>query len=141
MDIISWLKDSWIIIATVVSGITVIWNFTHKTLNEIKNEWNKPIKQMNDKVDNVLKQLDEINEESKLRKRALLSLQRRSILDSCEVHLKRGYASVEERQTLHEQSKSYKELGGNSFVANLVESIDKLPYEKPQTVKKNRNKE
>lgn len=132
MNIIEWLKDGWVLLAAVIGGITLLWNFSHKTLNEIKIVLNKPITQINEKVDSITLKLENIDKNAGIRKRALLTIQRKSILDSCTKYLKRGYISIEEKETLYEQVESYNELGGNSFVKDLVKKLDSLPLEKPQ---------
>ena len=132
MNIIEWLKDGWVLLAAIIGGITLLWNFLHKTLNEIKIVLNKPITQINEKVDSITLKLENIDKDAGIRKHALLTIQRKSILDSCTKYLKRGYISIEEKETLYEQVESYNELGGNSFVKDLVKKLDSLPLEKPQ---------
>lgn len=132
MNIIEWLKDGWVLLVAIIGGITLLWNFAYKTLNEIKTVLNKPITQINEKVDSITLKLEDIDKDAGIRKRALLTIQRKSILESCTKYIKRGYISIEEKETLYEQVESYNELGGNSFVKDLVKKLDSLPLEKPQ---------
>lgn len=132
MNIIEWLKDGWVLLVAIIGGITLLWNFAYKTLNEIKTVLNKPITQINEKVDSITLKLEDIDKDAGIRKRALLTIQRKSILDSCTKYLKRGYIGIEEKETLYEQVESYNELGGNSFIKDLVKKLDSLPLEKPQ---------
>lgn len=138
MNFVEWIKEGWIILAAIISGITLIWNFLNKTVKEIKNEWSKPITQINTKITSIVEKLDALEESGEIRKRALLSMQRKSLLDSCEHLIKKGYASLEEKETIDDQFRSYKELGGNSFVSDLVKSVESLPLEKGTKNKKSK---
>lgn len=140
MSIIDWVKEGWIILAGIIGGITLIWNFLNKTVKEIKNEWGKPITQINEKMQGIVEKLDLIEKSAEIRKRALLSMQRKSLLDSCKHYITRGYISLEEKDTIHNQFKSYEELGGNSFIKGLVSDVENLPIEKPAKQKKSKHK-
>jgi len=63
-------------------------------------------------------------------KTALCSMQRQSLLNECEKYLKRGFATLEQKQTLSGQYESYHNLGGNSFITNIYEQVMKLPVSK-----------
>ena len=134
--VINWFQDGWIVLVAIIGGVTLVWNFLSKTLKEIKNELFKPITNISEKVDGISEQLDSMRKDDKLIKNAILNLQRRSLLDSCERYIKRGYATLDEKETVHKQFVSYEELGGNSFVKDLVDNVNKLPLEKVEKNKK-----
>jgi len=91
-----------------------------------------------DKIDDSLDNIsDEIKESSEyareadtLIKSALCSMQRQSLLNECEKYLKRGFATIEQKETLSGQYESYHNLGGNSFITNIYEQVMELPVTK-----------
>lgn len=91
-----------------------------------------------DKIDDSLNNISgEIKESSEyareadtLIKSALCSMQRQSLLNECEKYLKRGFATLEQKETLSGQYESYHNLGGNSFITNIYEQVMKLPVSK-----------
>ena len=136
MTLIEFLQQGWVIIAAIIGGVTLVWNFGNKTLREIVNTLSKPLKDLEDKVDKLSKKVDESNKSDVLTKEALLSLQRQSLLDSCETYLKRGFATLEQKETIDKQFESYKALGGNHFVENMVDNVNSLPLTKTVKPKK-----
>ena len=91
-------------------------------LKEIKAAMLKPITDIQNK-------LDSLDSKQEMQNRAVLTLQRRSLLDSCERLLKQGYADLKDKEVIEKQFESYKELGGNSFVKELVVRVLNLPIE------------
>lgn len=91
-----------------------------------------------EKIDHSLELIsDDIKESSEytkesddLIKAALCSMQRQSLLNECEKCIKRGFATLEQKETITSQYDSYHALGGNSFVTTLYEQVMKLPLEK-----------
>lgn len=120
--IYQWLNQTWIILVAVIGGVSLVWKFKG-TLKEITEEIKKPVSEINSK-------LDAMDVDNKLERAALLSLQRKSLLDSCQFYLHRGFASLEEKSTMNEQYASYHELGGNSFITDIVHQVQDLPIEK-----------
>jgi hypothetical protein len=90
MNLVEWLSQGWVLVVAVIGGITLIWNFLHKTVKEIKEVWDKPITKLETKIDGVVTSLEALKKDSCTQKHALLTLQRRSILESCEEYLQRG---------------------------------------------------
>ena len=143
---IDFLKQSWVIIVAIIGGVTLIWNFV-KTFKDIKTEITKPITNINIKIDNLSKDLngkiDKLSEkvdkaeESDTKVRgALLTMQRSSLLRSCEDFMKRGFATLNEKDTISKQYDSYHELGGDQFITDLVKGVMDLPLEKQTKAKK-----
>lgn len=91
-----------------------------------------------DKIDNSLNDIsDDIKESSEytkeadtLIKSALCSMQRQSLLNECEKYLKRGFATLEQKETLAGQYESYHNLGGNSFITDIYKQVMALPVSK-----------
>ena len=101
------------------------WNIcklNYKQLKEIKAAMLKPITDIQNK-------LDSLDSKQEMQNRAVLTLQRRSLLDSCERLLKQGYADLKDKEVIEKQFESYKELGGNSFVKELVVRVLNLPID------------
>ena len=140
MDIVKWLSDGWILLVAIIGGITLIWNFLHKTLKEIKTEWSKPITKIDEKIDKLDVRLGAMEANADLRQNALLALQRKSLLDSYEHYITKGYITLEEKETLVKQFNSYSELGGNSFVEELIKEIKELPLKSTIVSKNKRSK-
>lgn len=65
-------------------------------------------------------------EEMKLVKDSLCSLMRNSILKSCNDYLSLGHATIEEKETLNQLYINYHKCGGNSFITDMVEQVNKL---------------
>lgn len=88
-----------------------------------------------DKIDTTLENVSEAIHESSessrdadiLIKTAICSIQRQTILDACTKCLESGKASLEQKETISSMYKSYHDLGGNSFVTQIVEQVMKLP--------------
>ena len=149
---VDFVTKFWKPIAGVIGAIGVLWGF-RKTLKEIRTSisvaLNKPFDEMNEKVDKLSTELngkiDALDEKimkaedsDKKVRNALLTMQRSSLLSSCEDFIKRGFATVNEKETISSQYDSYHELGGDQFITGLVDDVMDLPLEK-QTAK-NTNK-
>lgn len=108
-----------------------------KTLDkheEILDNHTKKLDKIDDSLDNISFELKESSEYTKetdtLIKSALCSMQRQSLLNECEKCLRRGHATLEQKQTIDAQYESYHNLGGNSFVTDLYERVMDLPLTK-----------
>lgn len=122
MNISEWLAQSWLMLSAIVAGIAVIFKLIEQ-VKDVKGAVLRPVDEINQK-------LDRLNEKQEMQCRAVLSLQRKSLLDSCEMYLKRGFASIKEKETISKQFDSYHELGGNSFIGDMVHEVKELPLEK-----------
>lgn len=149
MELTNWLKESWVIIVAVIGGITLLWNFRN-TFKDIKQTIIKPLSDVNTKIDNLStevnekvdrleKKIDAAEKSDSQVRAALLTMQRNSLLKSCEDFLKRGFSTVQEKETISSQYDSYHDLGGDSFITDLVKDVMSLPLEK-QTKKQKTNK-
>lgn len=135
-----YLQQTWVIVAAAIGGITLLWNFIHKTFGEIKSEIMKPFNQLNDKIDNLEGKMNEFGHHNNIVKSALLTMQRNSLLRSCEEFLDKGFATANEKQTISEQYTSYSELGGDSFISDLVAEVMRLPLNGHKSIKKRSSK-
>lgn len=131
MDFLQFIQQSWVYIAAIIGGVTLVWNFVNKTLKDIIAGFKRPFDDLDAKIDSLGTKIDETKHHNSVVSRALLSMQRNSLLRSCEEYLRKGYATMNERQTISEQFTSYSELGGNHFIADMVAQVMKLPYEPP----------
>lgn len=120
-EVVTWVSQTWIIMAGLVAVIGVLISFI-KQLKEIKAAMLRPITDIQTK-------LDSLDRKQEMQNRAVLTLQRRSLLDACERLLKQGYADLKDKEVIEKQYESYKELGGNSFVKDLVTKVLSLPIE------------
>ena len=135
-----FLQQTWVVVAAAVGGITLVWNFIYKTLQEVKAELKRPFVELNEKIDHLEKKINTSADHDAQVQRALLTMQRNSLLRSCEEFLRRGYATSNEKSTISDQYTSYSELGGNQFVSDLVAQVMKLPLEQPEETKNNKKK-
>lgn len=140
MNLIEWLSQGWVLVVAVIGGVTLIWNFLNKTVKEISEVMKRPITTLEIKIDNVVESLDALKKDSCTQKHALLTLQRKSILDSCELYLNRGWVTMDEYQTLDEQYSSYGEMGGNGFVEKMIKKVSALPIKTLEEVEKENKK-
>ena len=136
MNIIEYLNQTWIIVTAGIAAITLLWNFIHKTLKEIHNSVTEPFTKLNKKIDDLQEQLNNASKNDQIVQRALLTLQRASLLETCELYIKKGFATLNEKETVDAEFRSYSELGGNSFVSDMVADVMNLPIEKKNTKKK-----
>ena len=136
-----WLNQTWVIVAAVIGGISLVWTFINKTMKEISAAINKPFKELDAKIDNLDKKIDTAKGADELIKNTLLSMQRQSLLRACEEYLKHGYASMEQKETIAKQYQTYHDLGGDSFITDMVEQVKDLPLSKPQRTKKSKSTE
>ena len=120
-EVVTWVSQSWMILAGIVAVIGVLISFI-KQVKEIKAAMLRPITDIQNK-------LDSLDSKQEMQNRAVLTLQRRSLLDSCERLLKQGYADLKDKEVIEKQFESYKELGGNSFVKELVARVLNLPID------------
>lgn len=141
-----FIQKFWGVIVAVIGGITLIWNF-RKTFKDIKTEITKPITDMNEKIDNLSDDLngkidrlaakvDKAEKSDETVRGALLSMQRNSLLRSCEDFMRRGFATMNEKDTIRSQYDSYHELGGDHFITDLVKNVMDLPLEKQKVTRK-----
>lgn len=96
----------------------------------------EPFTNLNKKIDNLQEQLNTASKNDEVVQRALLTLQRASLLETCEDYIKKGFATLNEKETVDAEFRSYSELGGNSFVSDMVAEVMNLPLEKQITKKK-----
>lgn len=143
-----FLNQSWGYIVGAIGVITLLWNFK-KLVKDIKTDISKPFTDMNTKIDNLSKNLNEkvdklsdkidvVQENDNVTRRALLTMQRNSLLRSCEDFTGRGFATMNEKETISSQYESYHELGGDSFVTDLVNQVIDLPLKKQITADTNK---
>lgn len=119
MNFAEWASHTWYIFATAVAAIAVIIQGI-RYIKALKEGIERPFHEINNK-------LDDIAAKQEMQNRAVLTLQRRSLLDACENYLQKGCATLNEKEALSKQFESYRELGGNSFVCELVEQVKELP--------------
>ena len=143
-----FLNQSWCYIVGAIGVITLLWNFK-KLVKDIKTDISKPFTDMNTKIDNLSKDLNEkvdklsdkidvVQDNDAMTRRALLTMQRNSLLRSCEDFIGRGFATMNEKETISSQYESYHELGGDSFVTDLVNQVIDLPLKKQITADTNK---
>lgn len=138
-DFVNWLNEGWGFLIIVSGGITLIWGF-RKTIKEIIKELKSPFTELDTKIDKINEKLHEIVAHDERADRALLTLQRKSLLDACGEYLEAGFATMEEKSTISDQYTSYSELGGDSFISDMVAEVMNLPISAPVKETKKRTK-
>ncbi len=136
-----WLNQTWIIVAAIIGGVSLVWTFYSKTLKEISAALTKPFKELDAKIDNLDHKIDATIETDDIVKDALLTMQRQSILRACDEYLRQGYADMNQKATVSSQYESYHALGGDSFITDMVEKVKDLPQEKPVKHRKTKTEE
>ena len=91
-EVMEWVGQSWILLTGAVAVVGVLISFI-KQLKEIKAAMLKPITDIQNK-------LDSLDSKQEMQNRAVLTLQRRSLLDSCERLLKQGYADLKDKEVI-----------------------------------------
>ena len=91
-EVMEWVGQSWILLTGAVAVVGVLISFI-KQLKEIKAAMLKPITDIQNK-------LDSLDSKQEMQNRAVLTLQRRSLLDSCERLLKQGYAALKDKEDI-----------------------------------------
>ena len=105
-------------------------------MKEISEQLKAPIVQIESKIDAVDAKVTAVAKQTTLLTESTLTMQRNSLLRSCNDFLSRGYATIEEKSTIVDQYKSYHDLGGDSFITDMVEQVKDLPL-KPLAVTNN----
>ncbi len=59
--------------------------------------------------------------------RSIMSIQRNDFVTMYKDVMKKGYMTMYEKQSLLKMHESYKELGGNSFVDEIMEELKTIP--------------
>jgi len=90
----------------------------------IKKEITKPFTKRLDSIDN---RLGGIESDIKIQKKGELNILRQSLLKSCEDYLKVGSITVDQLESMSNSYESYTELGGDSFITDLVKRCKELP--------------
>ena len=108
-----------------------------KTLDKheiILGEHTAKLDKIDNSLDNISGEIKESSEYTKeadtLIKSALCAMQRQSLLNECEKYLRRGFATLEQKETLAGQYESYHNLGGNSFITDIYKQVMTLPVSK-----------
>ena len=90
---------------------------------------NKTIEDEVHRVEAIIKGLNAHND---IEDKAMLAILKSDMLKNCEKYIKSGWATTEQKETLNKQLESYKALGGNSFIPQMVAQVMELPMEKPE---------
>ena len=80
-----------------------------------------------EKLSQILDNMKKITEQNEIQSEALVSVIRNTIMHLYYQYKGLGEISAYERENIEKLFKAYKSLGGNSFVADCVEEIRKLP--------------
>ena len=148
MDLIEWIKQSWVFLAAIGGGLTVLMNLS-KNLSQVKEILTKPERDQNAKIaensafiqllkderqeylDNVKHWFDQehkVDDNFTGINNALVALIRDRIhgyyFRKC---TERGYITPIEVQIVEELYKNYKEMGGNGLIAKEMDTILGLP--------------
>lgn len=101
---------------------------------EILNEHTTKLNKIDTSLDNISDELRESSEYTKesdtIIKLALCSMQRQTILNTCERYIRNGFATLEQKDTLSSLYDSYHALGGNGFLTKLYNQVMELPINK-----------
>lgn len=125
-EFMSWLNEGWGFLIAIIAGVTLLWNF-RKTVKDMLKEFKTPFTELDEKIVKINTRLDEIIGHDAKVDRALLTLQRNSLLKICGDVLKRGYSTPAEKSTISDQYTSYSELGGDSFISDMVTEVFRQP--------------
>ena len=117
------------IIALVVLVVkplrTKFVDWVSKTSN--RDEFSNKIDTLTELVQKQVEQNNEINTELKKQSMALQASLRNSILAIYNTRIAMGYMTMFEKQNLAKLFEQYKNLGGNSFIYDLVNELNELP--------------
>ena len=80
-----------------------------------------------EKLSQILDNMKKITEQNEIQSEALVSVIRNTIMHLYYQYKELGEISAYERENIEKLFKAYKSLGGNSFVADCVEEIRKMP--------------
>ena len=132
-----WLQQSWVILAAVISGVTLIWKFVG-TVKEIQKSINEPITKLDKKVSD-LKETVEKND--KLQNEATQSLLRDRLLQAYYDCSREGFASISQKDNWENMYKHYHALGENGVMDSCREKMLALPEEKKTRKKQQLNED
>lgn len=123
------IQQTWSIIVSLGAGLAVIVGLI-TNMRKLIAEFNAPLNKLSATVDKLAERVEDVKKHDEIIDKSILAMQRQQILESCERCLQQGFASMEEKQTISWQFKSYHELGGNSFVEDMVKQVENLPMAK-----------
>ena len=148
MDFIEWIKQSWLYIAAIGGGLTVLINLS-KNISQVKEILTKPEREQNAKIEeqgafiNLLKEerqqyLDNVKhwdehehkaeDNFKGINNALIALIRDRIhgyyFRKC---TEKGYITPIELEIVEELYKNYDSMGGNGMITREMETLRNLP--------------
>lgn len=102
----------------------------------ILNEHTVKLDKIDTSLDNISDELKESSEYTKesdlIIKSALCSMQRQTILNTCERYIRNGFATLEQKDTISSLYDSYHALGGNGFLTKLYNQVMELPISKDE---------
>ena len=107
-----------------------------KEIGEVVSDAIKPI---NERLDEVDRKIDKIQEDLKLDREGTVVQMRVTMMDLYKKYTKQGYADTHEKATWDELYNRYKQLGGNHFaeyIDRYKSDIEKLPDVKKSKSKK-----
>ena len=117
------LKTTWVVLAAIVSGVTLVWKFVG-TIKEIRKSINEPITKLDAKV-TELKLFVEKND--KLQNETLQSILRDRLFQLHEECSKKGFASISEKDNWENMYKKYHALGQNGVMDATRDKMMALP--------------
>lgn len=109
MKILNFLSDYWFLISGVLIPIGTFFIGKYKSKN--------------------LKLTHDIT----LLKKGMCAMQREILLKNCETYLTRGWCTFEEKESLNALYEAYHNLGGDSFITDMVKQVNKLPIRKKES--------
>ena len=77
----------------------------------------------------ILEKIDKIESQTATLKTVQLSITRDRLAYICKSYIKENKISMQELEAVEDLYKAYSDLGGNSFVHELIEKVRKLPIE------------
>lgn len=116
-------------ILVIVGGVLVcggFWTFIqflisrHDGRKKAMDDLTKAVSQLQDSVNYN-------NKEMSLQNEALMAIAQDRILWLGKQYIKQGWITIEDYTSLKRMADSYRELGGNGLVKEIMDEVDKLP--------------
>lgn len=116
-------------ILVIVGGVLVcggFWTFVQFLISRYDGK-KKAMDELRSAVSKLQSSMDENSHEMQLQNEALMALAQDRIVYLGEEFLKQGWISISDHASLVRMADSYKALGGNSIVTDIMNEVDKLP--------------
>lgn len=102
---------------------TAQYNLLKEEISQVRNE----VSGIKQDIANLKGDVDFVKAENKFNSNGVMNLLRAQLVELHDIYVTKGCITSYELELWHDLYKSYHELGGNSFIESLRNTVDRLP--------------